>query len=153
MEHDHDNPSFPALPGLVAELIEHSRNVDALLDGVLDQTLDAFGLHAGWVYLYDDHADLWRLVCQRQTQAEGSAPDPSPTPDLPTALRLGAMIVVPLMNQEEVVGVMELASLESHGFTSAEQTLLKSIGQDLGVAIVRLIDKRTTAQGDRAAAA
>jgi GAF domain-containing protein len=157
MEQSHDTQPDVVIPNVIAQAISHSANLISLTESVLEHTLGQLGLHAGWVYLYDVHANAWRLASQRQVSSrpvESQPPDDAlpampeypgqvgatrtSQPDAPHALRLGAMIVVPLMSQGQVLGVMELASLQAHNFTLDEQALLRAIGQELGMAIAKI---------------
>lgn len=119
---------------------------------------------AGWVFLLEAGATMPRLVVweglaleigererasafrqcpctsaltEKRPLVLTTLPDHCPLREgrLHNAHPIAAHITVPILAREHVVGVMGLASADSHAFTVEETRLLAAVGQQLGVVI------------------
>lgn len=136
---------------------------DAVLKIGLDNVLNIMGGNIGGILLVDEktktlsyrvhqglsekyvkemHISLGEGIAGRVAQTgeaillEDISRDPRVThPDLVSAEGLKAFISVPLRAKDKVLGVINIASHNSHHFTEHDMYLLHSIGDQLGVAV------------------
>lgn len=147
----------------VATAISQSRNLGEVLPAGLAKVLEVMHLRAGWVFLLDNngqpclaaHAglssafideetinDLTDCVCANVLRTgEIAILDnlPDCCPRLKEATRrdegLACHVSVPLTSKGKVVGVMNVASGAARPFRAEELDLLRTIGNQIGVAV------------------
>ena len=147
----------------IATTIGQSLELKKVLENTLRTVLDLIGLKSGWILLRDSENDTLILashvglppkfvreeveeipdncigfhVIQRKETliAEDILECPRLLRSLPEGEKMACHACVPLIAQDEVVGVMSLASKDYHFFSPGDLKLLTAIGHQVGVAI------------------
>ena len=154
----------------VATVVGRSLELDEVLAGALEATLEVMAVEAGGVYLLDEREEVLRLAAQRGLSAEFVSGadrlqpgegfsgqvvrtgEPLVVNDLSRDQRLArdvmrreglrSLIVVPLRSKAEVLGTLFVVTREECAFIDRDTRLLESIGQQVGLAVdnARLFD-------------
>ena len=160
----------------VSEAITEISGVETLLERVLDGVLSVTSLSAGWVHLLEEEEEYLSLAAhrglndraivmlQRFELGEGITgitavlgevslvKDTSSDDRLVRPVfteQIGALITVPLVGRGGFVrGVLSLAHHSPRDFTEHEQSMLSSIGRQVGIALERtkFFDEATNAR-------
>jgi signal transduction histidine kinase len=169
-----DNPilSHVLVGKTIAQQVNAGQGLEVLLPGALSHLLATFGLQAGWVYLYDEFTQSLQLVAGYPSLAapngNGAFPDPeltyqaavegkvmtqsqmSDTMLSPDSLGKEPLsrAAVPLVSQDQVLGVIQLAGPQQRQFSSEERDHLWTIGGHIGMAIenTRIIARARAAE-------
>ena len=140
-----------------------TQDLDEILDGALETTLDVIGVDAGEIFLIDDETGELTLHAQRglseafvadeailgpgeclcglsvQSQELIVAVDIAshPARSRPACLREGfrSLLCLPLLARGEVLGLLNVQSCTARQFTTADEDLLTAIGNQIGIAI------------------
>jgi len=135
-----------------------SADMDELLAGVLEKTLELLGFEGGGVYLIDPGRSRAELVAEtglpegdslRQRIVDLDTPPydavigqgiPHFVEDYPEGAGDGirAFASIPITAEGKVIGAVNLASRSPHIFSPAERDLLTSISQEIGSAVERM---------------
>ncbi len=154
----------------VATVVGRSLELDEILVGALETTLEVMGVEAGGVYLLDERAGVLKLAArcglsddfvrgidelQRgegfsgQVMRSGEAlvvgdlaSDPQLTRDVVRREGLRSLIVVPLRSKDQVLGTLFIITRQERKFSQQDVPLLESIAQQVGLAVdnARLFD-------------
>ncbi|MDP3046812.1 MAG: GAF domain-containing protein [Chloroflexota bacterium] len=146
----------------VATAMSGSLALNEVLERALHAVLEAMGFSAGWVFLFDQAGLRHTPVCSVGLSAdvvagEGAEPVPchchqateqhktlvieltASCPALGSPLarggRIGCHATVPLMAQDRVLGVLNIAGSGPADFTQDDLELLGAVGHALGVAV------------------
>jgi signal transduction histidine kinase len=154
----------------IAAQVNCTTDLDELLRGALQTTLDVVGVDAGEVFLVDEetgalvlhaHVGLSEVfladesligpgdclcgVAARSKQIVAATDLAShPARSRPACLREGfhSLLCLPLRAHQQVLGLLNVQSRSARQFTDADQELLVAIGNQIGIAIAnaRLIE-------------
>ena len=160
---------FDAL-NAIAETVSQSLDLDEILNGALDRTLEVLEVEAGGIYLLDEGAGLLKIAAQRGFKPElvneidglrvGEgfsgrvvlSGDPLVVEDVGKDERLTriavreeglrSVAIVPLNSRGKVLGTLFVITYGLRTFSERDLHLLASIGNQIGVATetARLID-------------
>ncbi len=147
----------------VSAAVSGLRDLDAILEVALDTVLEILNGSIGGILLIDEHSETLSYRVHRGLSGkyagemrlrlgEGIAGRVAETgkailvedlandaraaqPDLVSTEGLRAFVSVPLRSKDAVLGVLNVASVEPHGFTRDDMHLLHAIGDQVGVAI------------------
>ncbi|MBU4198631.1 MAG: PAS domain S-box protein [Verrucomicrobia bacterium] len=147
----------------VISAVNKAENQTALLDLVLDASLELIQFRYGGIYLVQEHAATAELACSkvassdftvklrqvslaesphRAVLVEGeplfSNQDGTPVPEFQTKWNVRSVVRVPLICKDSIIGAMLLINPLPYPFTSEEKGLLQSIGRQLGTAISKM---------------
>ncbi|HEY3249048.1 MAG TPA: GAF domain-containing sensor histidine kinase [bacterium] len=149
----------------IAEILNRSFTLREALDGALHRIVDLMDVRAGWIFLYDAEATSFRLAADvnlpaalavagkrrmagdcrcNQMLREGQLTEAI---NLIQCLRLEQALpqqpeshrhaTVPLIAQDEAVGILNLLLERGRTFTTEELDMLESLGHELAVTIQR----------------
>jgi PAS domain S-box-containing protein len=147
----------------IATVVSQSLDLDTVLSSALDNTLEIMKVNTGGILLWDEERQMlcYRVhhglsneyvqgVCYRLGEGiagkvaqtgepilvEDISTDPrADHPGLIAAERLRAFASVPLRSQEKVLGVINIASQESHKFSAQDVQLLDSIAAQIAISV------------------
>lgn len=149
----------------IAEVLNRSFTLREALDGALRRIVELMEVEAGWIFLHDPESGVFRLAADVNLPAalavagkrrmsgdcrcitmlrDGALTEPvnliecarleQALPDVPEAHRHAS---VPLIAQDQAVGILNLLLPRGRAFSQAELDMLASIGHELAVAIQR----------------
>lgn len=149
----------------IAEVLNRSLTLREALDGALHRILELMGVEAGWIFLYEPESGQFRLAadvnlplalavagkrrmsgdCRCITMLrDGQLTEPvnlieclrleQALPDAPDSHRHAS---VPLIAQDQAVGILNLLLARGRAFSREELDMLASVGHELAVAIQR----------------
>jgi PAS domain S-box-containing protein len=154
----------------IAAQVNCTQDLDEILEGALETTLDVVGVDAGEIFLIDDETGALSLHAQRGLSkafvAEEALLAPGeclcglsaesqelvvavdiathPARSRPACLREGfrSLLCLPLLARGETLGLLNVQSHTSRQFTTEDEELLTAIGNQIGIAIAnaQLID-------------
>jgi signal transduction histidine kinase len=154
----------------IAAQVNCTQDLDEILQGALQTTLEVVGADAGEVFLVDEdtgdltlHSHLGisdAFVAEEATIGPGecvcghavatdqalAAPELAshPARSRPTCLREGfrSVLCLPLRAHGQVLGLLNVQSRRAHHFAASDEELLTAIGNQIGIAIAnaQLID-------------
>lgn len=154
----------------IAAQVNRTQNLDEILRGALQTTLEVIGEDSGEIFLYDrENGELTLHTYQGVSETFASAEAvigaeeclcglaiksgrflavsdmaTHPARSREACLREGfrSCIRLPLLARGEVLGLLNIQSREGRRFTAADEELLTAIGHQIGIAIAnaRLID-------------
>ena len=147
----------------VATVVGRSLELDEILAGALETTLEVLGVEAGGIYLLDEREDVLILAAHRGLSAEFAADidqlragegfsgqviqsgeplviddvsrDPRLTREVVRREGLRSLIVAPLRSKAEMLGTLFIITREAHAFAAQDTRLLESIAQQVGLAV------------------
>jgi nitrate/nitrite-specific signal transduction histidine kinase len=147
----------------IAAVVSQSLDLDEILDGALDKTLDVMGIEAGGIYLLNESTGALSIAAQRGLSArfvagvdqlqvgEGfsgrvvATGQPLVVRDLFADPRLTRMVVreeglrsvaiVPLRSKGRILGTFFAMTYGLHEFTDQNVQLLSSIAHQIGLAV------------------
>ena len=148
---------------VIAKVVNESLELDEILDGALDKTLEVMDIEAGGIYLLDERTETLTIAAQRGLSPkfvagvnqlkvdEGlsgrvvASGDPLVVKDLSTDPRLTRMVVreeglrsvaiVPLRSKGRILGTFFAMTYGLHEFSEQHVRLLSSIGHQIGMAV------------------
>jgi len=162
----------------VAAAVNRPGDLNLILEEGLKQALAVTGFAMGAIALRDPKSDIFVLkshqgmpativtwlqaqLAQKSTEAwpEGQDIDieeiPLELPDIPDCLREEGIRLsadAPLFAEGELVGILSVATRQTHLFTSEERSLLRAIGHQLGTAIANARLRQEALAAERLAA-
>jgi len=147
----------------IAAAVSQSLDLDEILDGALDKTLEVMDIEAGGIYLLDERSESLTIAAQRGLSpkfvagvnqlkvGEGlsgrvaASGEPLVVKDLSADPRLTRMVVreeglrsvaiVPLRSKGRILGTFFAMTYGLHEFTDRHVQLLSSIGHQIGMAV------------------
>ncbi len=148
---------------VLAQTLNQALDLREALDSALAHIVDLLELHTGWIFLLDEghqfvlaaRQDLppaigypgpaWRDTCACQDFCLEGKLDKAVNMVRCSRLKgavgdkrgLAQHASVPLFNQDEVIGILNVATTEWGQFSPAQLQLLSAIGSMLGTAVVR----------------
>ncbi len=144
-----------------------SVSVESLLRDVLTQTMNSLPFDSGEIYLIDKekgiakifhskgnigsydtikiHEQPHKLIYINGKSAFRNDLD-KVTLDISTESRLKSIAIVPIFSEGEIIGSLGLASKKKHYFTEEEKELIKTIGNEIGNVIGKLIAEEERAK-------
>ncbi|MBI3975835.1 MAG: sensor histidine kinase [Armatimonadetes bacterium] len=149
----------------IAEVLNRSFTLREALDGALHRIVELLDVQAGWIFLYDQETREFRLAADvnlpgalaaagkrrmtgdcrcnqllregRLTEAVNLIPCARLEQALPETPELHRHASVPLIAQDETVGILNLLLPHGRAFNADELAMLESIGHELAVTIQR----------------
>ncbi|HEV8339226.1 MAG TPA: sensor histidine kinase [bacterium] len=149
----------------ISAVLNRSFTLREALDGALQRIVELMGVQAGWIFLYDEEAREFRLASDINLPgALAAAGKRRMTGDcrcnqllregrfseavnliqcarleqaLPGSPELHRHASVPLIAQDETVGILNLLLPEGRAFNEEELAMLEAIGHELAVTIQR----------------
>jgi signal transduction histidine kinase len=149
----------------ISAVLNRSFTLREALDGALHRIVELMDVQAGWIFLYDQDAREFRLAsdvnlpgplavagkrrmtgdCRcnqllregRLSEAVNLIQCARLEQALPQSPELHRHASVPLIAQDETVGILNLLLSEGRAFNQAELAMLESIGHELAVTIQR----------------
>ena len=147
----------------IAAAVSQSLDLDEILDGALDKTLEVMDIEAGGIYLLDERSGSLTIAAQQGLSpkfvagvnqlkvGEGlsgrvvASGEPLVVKDLSADSRLTRMVVreeglrsvaiVPLRSKGRILGTFFAMTYGLHEFTDRHVQLLSSIGHQIGMAV------------------
>ena len=163
----------------VAQLVNIHRQLDTVLDRVLEHVLDFLNLNAGWIVLFEDDGTRSHLVssfghlepvsrqgsesdcqnCQCGKVAAEKRPEfiEAVNFNCPMFLRISAedeyaagCYSFPLVSKSRVIGLLNIGCTEANRVSSDDLNTLEVLGQHLGVAVENVRLRDEVQQNDAA---
>ena len=147
----------------VAAVVGRSLELDVVLAGALQATLEVMAVDAGGIYLLDEQEDVLSLAAQHSLSAEFAtgidklrageglsgqvvqtgeslvindvSRDPRLTRDVVRREGFRSLLVVPLRSKAEVLGTFFVITREERTFIAQDKQLLESIAQQVSIAV------------------
>ncbi len=140
----------------VAGTLSSSLDMDEMLNGVLQTTVEQLNVMGGAIYLLSTDGTALNMVAHfgvtedalnlvtgiaplnSDLQLGWSADGEGPTKDLTQLTGISAVISVPIWHQEQVQGIITLVHGQPRPWRSDETRMLDAIGRQIGVALANV---------------